>query len=252
MRKSNTDTYITVDTTSVRVWYAFNATDIYDESTYLDLQCLEVGRTRNKYYSYYVWESDSLITAYKRENKTGTFPSSLAPRGRGRGYWSEIQYHVLFAQDGKVRTYTREPERSFNGYYDEPYMDMLWTLHDDTMHISGYNCQKATTHYHGRDFVAWFTTEVPLRYGPWKLGGCPGLIVKAHDVDSLYTFELIKLEQVCLPIMSHPYDYYRPIKRERVLKFERKVNENYYRVLGWRRVDGLPAQITHYDPLELE
>lgn len=253
MGKSNTDTYLVVDTATVCVWYAFNAQDIQDESSYLDLQCLEVGKTRNKYYSYYVWESDSLITAYKRDNHSGTFPSRLAPRGRGgRGYWSEMQFHTWYIRDGKVRTYTREPNRKYNGYYDEPYADMQWKLCGDTMHISGYHCQKATTRYHGRDFVAWFSTEVPLRYGPWKFGGLPGLIVKAHDVDCLYTFELVKLEQTRTPMMSHPYSYYRPIKREWVLKFERKVNEDYHRVLGWRRVDGLQAQPIHYDPIELE
>lgn len=250
---ANTDKYVVVDTLIVRVWYALNALDIRDESSYIDLQCLDVGKKRNKYYSYYVWKSDSVVTAYRRRNHSGTFPSRLVSWGRGgRGYWSEMQFHTWFVQDGKVRTYTREPDRSYNGYYDEPYADMAWKLHADTMRICGYHCQKATTRYHGRDFEAWFTTEVPLRYGPWKLGGLPGLIAKAYDVDHLYTFELVKLEQTTLPMLSPRYSKYRPIKRERALKFERKVNEDYHGTLGWVREDGMPTPRVHYEPIELE
>ena len=57
---SNIDNYITIDTATVRVWYALNALDIKDENTYIDWQILEVGSHCNKYYSYFVWESDSL------------------------------------------------------------------------------------------------------------------------------------------------------------------------------------------------
>ena len=89
MTKSDIDKYVVVDTASVRIWYALNALDIEDEQSYLDLQRLEIGKTRNKYYSYYVWESDSLITVYQRRNHSGNYPSQLAPRGRGgKGYWS--------------------------------------------------------------------------------------------------------------------------------------------------------------------
>lgn len=49
---SNIDNYITIDTATVRVWYALNALDIKDESAYIDWQILEVGSHCNKYYSY--------------------------------------------------------------------------------------------------------------------------------------------------------------------------------------------------------
>ena len=49
---SNIDNYITIDTATVHIWYALNALDIKDESTYIDWQILEVGSHCNKYYSY--------------------------------------------------------------------------------------------------------------------------------------------------------------------------------------------------------
>ena len=176
---SNIDNYITIDTATVRVWYALNALDINDENSYIDWQILEVGSHCNKYYSYFVWESDSLRTVDRRTNRSGNFSKKLLPRGRnGYGNWNELQYHVLIAEDGKIRTYNRERLPQYEGYYDEPYPGQQWTLTQDTATVSGYHCQKATCSYHGRDFEAWFTTEVPVKYGPWKFGGLPGLIVK--------------------------------------------------------------------------
>lgn len=253
MTKSNIDKYVVVDTASVRVWYALNALDIEDEDTYLDLQRLEIGKSRNKYYSYYVWESDSLITVYQRSNHSGNYPSRLAPRGRGgKGYWSEMQFHTWFIEDGKVRTYTREPDPAFNGYYDEAYPEQQWILTHDTATILDYHCQKATCSYHGRDFEAWFTSEVPLRFGPWKFGGLPGLIVKVYDIDKLYNFECVRVEKVRALMVSNPYKNHRPISRDKVLKFECKVNEDSHRTLGWMRLKGKQPQPVHYEPLEKE
>ena len=70
---SNIDKYITIDTATVRVWYALNALDIQDENTYIDWQILEIGRHSNKYYSNFVWESDSLATVDSRTNRSGRY-----------------------------------------------------------------------------------------------------------------------------------------------------------------------------------
>ena len=251
---SNIDKYITIDTATVRVWYALNALDIQDENTYIDWQILEIGRHSNKYYSYFVWESDSLATVDSRTNRSGRYSSNLLPRGRnGHGNWNELQYHVLIAENGKIRTYNRELLREYEGYYDEHYPDQQWTLTQDTATVSGYHCQKATCRFHGRDFEAWFTPEVPVKFGPWKFGGLPGLIVKVYDTDHLYTFECTSVERVHRPIVRAKYSRRRPIKRETVLKFERKLNECPGRTLGIKDMEGNIITKTYpYEPLELE
>lgn len=251
---SNIDNYLTFDTASIRVWYALNALNIKDESTYIDWQILEIGKHSNKYYSYFVWESDSLRTADLRTNKSGRFTNKFLPRGRnGKGNWNELQYHVLISEKGNIRTYNRERLSQYEGYYDEPYPEQKWTLHTETATICGYHCQKATCRYHGRSFEAWFTSEVPVRFGPWKFGGLPGLIVKVYDTDRLYTFECTKVERTNRPMLRSPYSRRKPIKRETVLKFERKINENPAKTLGWKDLNGNPmSEVYPYEPLELE
>lgn len=57
----------------------------------------------------------------------------------------------------------------------------VWTLLPDTATILTYHCWKATGHFRGRSYTAWFTMEIPVSEGPWKLCGLPGLIIKAED-----------------------------------------------------------------------
>lgn len=90
---------------------------------------------------------------------------------------------------------------TFTSYFDRKYPRVIenvsfnWNLkaNSDTI-ILGYKCQKAYTKYAGRDYVAWYTTDIPISDGPHKFQGLPGLIVKIHDLKKHHHFELIKVE----------------------------------------------------------
>lgn len=72
-----------------------------------------------------------------------------------------------------------------------------WNILDETKKIHNYTCQKAETTFRGRNYEAWFTTDIPIPDGPWKFRGLPGLIVYIRvkpAVGSSYQFsyELVK------------------------------------------------------------
>lgn len=63
-----------------------------------------------------------------------------------------------------------------------------WTLIDEKKKIGKFLCQKATTTFRGRKYDVWFTSEIPIPTGPWKLHGLPGLILEAQDETKKYTY----------------------------------------------------------------
>lgn len=79
-------------------------------------------------------------------------------------------------------------------FYTEPSDEMQWTLlPDSTNLILGYDCNLAESDYHGRHWKAWFAPEIPLCFGPWKLHGLPGLILKA-EADGGFSFNATGLQ----------------------------------------------------------
>lgn len=94
-----------------------------------------------------------------------------------------------------------------------------WTLLPDTMTILSYPCRKATCHFKGRHYEAWYTPEIPKNEGPWKLCGLPGLILKAQDSQGHYTFICtgIELSRDKNPILFGGNDF-EPISRKNLQK----------------------------------
>ena len=76
-------------------------------------------------------------------------------------------------------------------YYKDPVIND-WELINETKTISNWVCQKASVHFRGRKWIAWYSTEIPLQYGPYKFSGLPGLIVKISDENEEYDFELVE------------------------------------------------------------
>lgn len=82
-----------------------------------------------------------------------------------------------------------------NGYYNEPVAEMQWIIVEDSVAtVLGYDCIMAESDYHGRHWKAWFTPEIPVPFGPWKLRGLPGLILRA-EADGGFAFTASGLEK---------------------------------------------------------
>ena len=78
--------------------------------------------------------------------------------------------------------------------YEETAPKLKWTITKEKFDTLDYHCMLATCRYAGRQYRAWFTEDIPVSYGPWKLGGLPGLIIKAETVDGDYRFVIAGIE----------------------------------------------------------
>jgi len=71
-------------------------------------------------------------------------------------------------------------------------------LSDSVKTIESYTCLMAKGFVRGRNYIVWFTPDIPVSAGPWKLWGLPGLIMDARSDDGLVSISLTSLKQTDL------------------------------------------------------
>ena len=100
-----------IDTTRIRVWYAFNADNVKDVNTYIDHQRLDIGKRVTKYYSDFLFRSDSLVALWHKSHPGAqSVPIRLGNGGKKPDTWSEYEYSDLFIENGKMTAYATMPQ----------------------------------------------------------------------------------------------------------------------------------------------
>lgn len=100
-----------------------------------------------------------------------------------------------------------------------------WNISKESKIINNHLCQKATAVYKGRNYEAWFTTNYPSIYGPWKLNGLPGLIILAYDQKKEVYFEAIEIIKTN-EIIEESNDSYNTISLKQFeIEIEKKQND---------------------------
>lgn len=91
---------------------------------------------------------------------------------------------ATFTYSTKKEIYIRIPYKGKRDFiYKFDASELNWEFSDETKTVNQYECQKATLDLHGRKYEAWFTTEVPIAFGPMRLNGLPGVIVEVTIFD---------------------------------------------------------------------
>ena len=240
----------------IRILYAFQAQDLKDEETWIDCGQLLTDKGITQYSSYFVSENNAYIRKWQKDNPNKSYyPGSAKLKGRMKDYWSEYQYSQIYVRDRQLTDWAVMPSADFNQYrYTEPWPSMQWTLGTEKQTICGYQCQKATCHWRGRDYEAWFTSAIPLKSGPWKFGGLPGLIMKIYDTKHLYTWEAVSVENGSFPILQLEERFFKDSNRKKVLKMQRDWNVKFHE-LADAMIVGTETRVTTrypFDQLELE
>lgn len=130
----------------------------------------------NKNQSLFVTRQDSLeggnindLHSYNTPTDTRAIP--IYTNKEGFRYFQDLSKNELYSRDIGFM------------YVKEPIPQIKWKMHPETKRIGKFKVKKATADFRGREYTAWYTTEIPFPYGPWKLNGLPGLILEAYDTD---------------------------------------------------------------------
>jgi GLPGLI family protein len=95
----------------------------------------------------------------------------------------------------------------------EPIGAIDWKLKNEQKEISSFTATKATTSFRGRNYTAWFTTDLPVDVGPWKFHGLPGLILEVYDEEKGVQFLMSKIE---IPYQVNPQNIEAPDEGKRL------------------------------------
>ncbi len=120
------------------------------------------------------------------------------------------------------------------GNYTESMEEQNWTIGDSTKNILGYECVLAEMDFHGRHWTAWFSPDIPLQDGPWKLCGLPGLILAADADNGKYSFETTGIETVDIPFPKKIYGH----------DLSEKMNRKEMRRTAWSFYNNSSAQMS--------
>ena len=114
-------------------------------------------------------------------------------------------------------------------FIQDSILKMDWKLTEEKQVILNYTCQKATTVWHGYEFTAWFTYEIPIKAGPDKYVGLPGLILKAETIAREYT-------AVDINIKDENTFIAKPFENKSTISFDQ------FRVLTEEKIQSLQSQ----------
>ncbi|SHJ25544.1 GLPGLI family protein [Cruoricaptor ignavus] len=69
---------------------------------------------------------------------------------------------------------------------------MEWKIKNEFRNIGPFKVQKAECNFGKRNWIAWFTQEIPFPYGPYKFSGLPGMILEVNDERKDYIFTFVQ------------------------------------------------------------
>ena len=180
-----------IDHAKIKCCYVYKEVkDTLKGKTREDLVYLQIGAECSKCFSFYTFRYDSLTSSSEGwkelhamvrsfnanwKDKEAGYPAPASdpfPRLTAYLYKNYPQGRMTVA-DRLVTDYYQ---------YEEDMNLQEWDLQEDsTKTILGYECQKATCKFRGREWTAWFALDVPISDGPWKFSGLPGLIMEVYD-----------------------------------------------------------------------
>lgn len=205
----------TLDTALFRILYKASQQTLKEGTTFIvtDTMALDVGQNWSVYYDWHKHRRDSTAKAEFKRNP----PKRFSLRRDEQALQARLEARnqvigVLDESEGESMDIFKHRKKEMFFIFDKgpllgadtfTYFQLQeripshnWIITEDTLSVLGYNCQKATAFFRGRKYNAWFTMDIPIDDGPWKLYGLPGLILKANDDEGIFNFEAIGLQKL--------------------------------------------------------
>lgn len=166
-------------------------TDTLDrENDYSEnMMTLKIGRNVSAFFSEKRKTTDSLMH-WNTDYFKAVWNDSKASKERAM-----LSKEAIFKNFPESKLRSHERFDLTNWIIDETWEKPEWSIYPDSIaSFLNHDCIMATTEFRGRKWRVFFSPEIPISDGPWKLCGLPGVILFAQDSRRDYTYEAIALE----------------------------------------------------------
>ncbi|UWX61564.1 GLPGLI family protein [Chryseobacterium oranimense] len=159
-----------------------------------EMMLLDINKAGSAYYSHDKFVADSTSRAdLQKQINSGSGNISINRRERP----GQVSYKV-------TKSYPEFKTYLFTNISTDKYKILEdkkpeWKILPDKQKIGEYNAQKAVTSYGGREWTAWFSSDIPFQDGPYKFYGLPGLIVKLEDSTGSHIMTLVGNKTISTP-----------------------------------------------------
>ena len=202
-----------LDTALIKVGYDRQV--IQDTLTPLNVKndylTLQAGKNASAFYSAEYRVEDSLIIFSDTEKFLLLNKDEERRKRRAR-----LEKEVIFRRHDIDQTWSHLRFDLTNWILYESLEKPNWIITDETDIILGFPCIKATTNFRGREWIAFFTPDIPVQEGPWKLYGLPGLILKAYDSKRHYFYEAKDINSKSPGLVEYVNDCDRLALKDRI------------------------------------
>lgn len=170
--------------------YQFSPDSNKKDSVVTELMALDIKGSTSRYQSLKKIKSDSMIATVQK-NLIAGLPVNFSNIVK-----SPVKYEIL--KENNAASIYLIDQIAKDIYRVEENEKMKWQIFQEKEKIGTYTAQKATTTWGGRNWTAWFSTDLPFHDGPYKFSGLPGLIVKIEDESKSHKIILIGTENIAL------------------------------------------------------
>jgi GLPGLI family protein len=218
-----------------------------------DTMILQVGRQATAFFSKDRVTADSVLSTPNGSIKWINLGVQYNKKGRLQDWLSnDVQYYYWNYPEPGLMTVRSD----FDGgvEYAEA-LSLPWEFRDSVKTVLGYECHLAEAEFRGRRWRAWYTLEIPVSVGPWKLQGLPGLVCEAYDDKGHYGYQLVSVAPADgQDVLLHAWKKeYKHRTREEIVQASIRQDELMQEEVRQKGMSGMLGGINHMArPKELD
>jgi len=160
---------------------------------------------------------------------------------------------VIYKNKKEKKLFTRIASKDEVVLITDNFPNLSWTITHETKKTSNIILTKAFVNFRGRNYIAWFSEQLPGNNGPLKMGNLPGTILELETEDGFLNIKFDKItynipEPTQLDKILNKYD--RIVTQKQWVFEVKEILENFRAKLMAKQTRNTTIKITFDEPLE--